>query len=694
MSSNNNNGDDNDYGVINNDNNTTKITTPVENSILGELQYVKVDQIVELPKDWDDEKSLDFSIDPDMFKKLGFEKAKRRDRQTYFENTAIIDFQVKKDIEKIKTRKHLSQNVKQMKYINKRGNDVNFRNIASIKKLGSLAKFETVSNKAHEESWRTTSTPFGIIAQKRHLEFMIEYDAGPSNEDLIHKEQKTRDEKLWDEIYLDCMNKKPKYGKAVPPIKPKEKKVFSKAAQKRAEEVKLMYENNPYLYNCHQGNFKKNRVLVSKSENKKKLKIWDKYHYKKIFDLKNESFPALSFMTSLETGIRNTQGYSEKEIEGELYGVNIYSSFKYIKNGGNMQIKFEKYKAKVNSIRIQNYLQSKDAEIDLIEKTRIEKKLEGEKQIRMKAEYKEMKKLKQLKFKLLKEEKLKLLRVERQNQKKYDETIKRAEESAKRAEDKLESEDEYFDSDDGNDFSVIDEICRITSEKYNSIKSDISWHLSNLNCIQARKYAKIDTKDENNNDNNKIIFQKHVPYELNKYNATNIKDVLMNKLNVNNNNNNNNENNNNSNNNNNNNNNNNMSLLNIDNPNKTLLSDTTTTTTKPSSEKIMTKRYCDLIKNIELPLRNIDIESNHLDVAALVKLRHVSNLDPAVIEYLPINLIEGAEVGNFNLVIDILTANLYTLKVDTIEMDSGRTALFSVLSTIITKVICIYLIIL
>jgi hypothetical protein len=68
-----------------------------------------------------------------------------------------------------------------------------------------------------------------------------------------------------------------------------------------------------------------------------------------------------------------------------------------------------------------------------------------------------------------------------------------------------------------------------------------------------------------------------------------------------------------------------MSLLNIDNPNKTLLSDTTTTTTttKPSSEKIMTKRYCDLIKNIELPLRSIDIESNHLDVAALVELRHV-----------------------------------------------------------------------
>lgn len=60
--------------------------------------------------------------------------------------------------------------------------------------------FREVIELSRETSWRSTSKPYGEIAHKRYLEYLANLPKGPTQEEIIAKQQKANDNELWEKI--------------------------------------------------------------------------------------------------------------------------------------------------------------------------------------------------------------------------------------------------------------------------------------------------------------------------------------------------------------------------------------------------------------------------------------------------------------------------------------------------------------
>lgn len=145
-----------------------------------------------------DDASVDFSVDPDMYTKLDIRKAKLGEENA-FDIQKIYTFQLEKDIKKITVAKgqHKDRN---QRFLKIRELDEAYQQVAVPSKIASDGNFLEILQYTTEESWKATSRPYGEQAHKRYLDYLMNIPKGPSEDEIIDKQQRAMDQELWGNI--------------------------------------------------------------------------------------------------------------------------------------------------------------------------------------------------------------------------------------------------------------------------------------------------------------------------------------------------------------------------------------------------------------------------------------------------------------------------------------------------------------
>jgi len=145
-----------------------------------------------------DEKSIDFSVDPDMYQKLGIKKA-RKGEEMITDIEKLNSFQLKKDIEKIVKVRGSYEHRNQL-YLQLRAQDPYYNDIAALKTFAADGKFEDINELTKDSHWKQTSKPHGEMAHKRYLHYLESLPNGPSEAQIKDQMQREMDDKLHQKI--------------------------------------------------------------------------------------------------------------------------------------------------------------------------------------------------------------------------------------------------------------------------------------------------------------------------------------------------------------------------------------------------------------------------------------------------------------------------------------------------------------
>lgn len=147
----------------------------------------------------DDEKSIEFSVDPQMFQKLDIPKPKPGDEKPY-DLEKIYKFQLEKDIIKLKKVKG-SYADRKRKYVEDRIDDPFYQAVSEVPDVAKNGNFvEVVEHPTTINAWRLTSQPYGIIAHKRYLEYIANLPRGPTVGEVKDRQQRGTDSDLWEKV--------------------------------------------------------------------------------------------------------------------------------------------------------------------------------------------------------------------------------------------------------------------------------------------------------------------------------------------------------------------------------------------------------------------------------------------------------------------------------------------------------------
>jgi hypothetical protein len=144
----------------------------------------------------DDNVSIVFSVDPDMYRKLDIIKHAGGNDYTPIEQEKIYRYQLEKDIAKIVERRGHYQD-RNENFLQNRSGDRDYQKVARGKKTGKSGKFNVVSQLTMQASWRLTSKPDGEIAQKHEKERQEGIRKDPDIMAMKDKEQRLKDQELW-----------------------------------------------------------------------------------------------------------------------------------------------------------------------------------------------------------------------------------------------------------------------------------------------------------------------------------------------------------------------------------------------------------------------------------------------------------------------------------------------------------------
>jgi hypothetical protein len=146
----------------------------------------------------DDDHSIEFSIDPDMYKKLNVLKA-RKGEENALDLEKLYNFQLERDISKLIEKKG-SYRERKKNFLETRETDPFYQSIAAPTNVGAKGQFTEINSYVVEESWRSSSQPYGIIAHKRYLEYIKNLPKGPSLEEIKDRTQRRMDKELWEKV--------------------------------------------------------------------------------------------------------------------------------------------------------------------------------------------------------------------------------------------------------------------------------------------------------------------------------------------------------------------------------------------------------------------------------------------------------------------------------------------------------------
>lgn len=145
-----------------------------------------------------DERSVDFSVDPDMYTKLDIKKAKMGEENP-FDVQKIYQFQLDKDIKKM-TKQKGTYEQRNGRFLAIRAMDEEYKRVAIPAGIATHGNFKEILEYTTEESWKATSRPYGEQAHKRYLDYVANIPKGPSEEEVRDKLQRKMDKELWENI--------------------------------------------------------------------------------------------------------------------------------------------------------------------------------------------------------------------------------------------------------------------------------------------------------------------------------------------------------------------------------------------------------------------------------------------------------------------------------------------------------------
>lgn len=145
-----------------------------------------------------DDASVAFSVDPDMYEKLGIKKPKKgEENQSDLEK--IYRYQLEKDLKKMVERKGTYKS-RADKFTRIRESDPEYRHIAIAPTFGAEGNFIDINAQTKLHSWQSTSKPYGVIAHKRYLEYLANLPKGPTKDEVQDKLQRHMDRELWEKV--------------------------------------------------------------------------------------------------------------------------------------------------------------------------------------------------------------------------------------------------------------------------------------------------------------------------------------------------------------------------------------------------------------------------------------------------------------------------------------------------------------
>jgi hypothetical protein len=145
-----------------------------------------------------DDASVGFSVDNEMYTKLGIKKPKKGEENTH-DMEKIYEYQLEKDLQKIVQRKGTYKSRAEA-YNRIRETDPEYQEIALPDRFGAYGDFNSVDFKLKEHSWQSTSKPYGVIAHKRYLEYLANLPKGPTKDEVQDKVQRGMDRELWEKV--------------------------------------------------------------------------------------------------------------------------------------------------------------------------------------------------------------------------------------------------------------------------------------------------------------------------------------------------------------------------------------------------------------------------------------------------------------------------------------------------------------
>lgn len=145
-----------------------------------------------------DDRSVDFSIDPNMYTKLDIKKAKLGEENP-FDVQKIYQFQLNKDIEKLTKQKGKYKD-RNKRFLQIRTIDEEYKRVAIPSNIANNGQFNEILEFTIDETWKLSSRPYGEQAHKRYLDYIANIPKGPSHNEIQDKAQRKMDKELWNNI--------------------------------------------------------------------------------------------------------------------------------------------------------------------------------------------------------------------------------------------------------------------------------------------------------------------------------------------------------------------------------------------------------------------------------------------------------------------------------------------------------------
>lgn len=143
----------------------------------------------------------------EVLKVLNIRKPRKGESLGAWEQERIYKYTLELDEKRIVSKGGVA--AKELAYLQQREQDAFYREVNDRKQLGAGGVFQQVADLATDESWRSSSRPYGILMHKRYLEWLGNLPAGPSQGQIKAELQHKADYGLWDNI-IHGRDEKPK----------------------------------------------------------------------------------------------------------------------------------------------------------------------------------------------------------------------------------------------------------------------------------------------------------------------------------------------------------------------------------------------------------------------------------------------------------------------------------------------------
>lgn len=145
-----------------------------------------------------DDRSIDFSVDPDMMTKLSVKKT-RKGEEKMSDIQKIYEYQLDKDVNKIIQARGTFQH-RNKTYLKIRDRDPLFHEIAKVPTFANDGKFSEINYLTKEHHWESTTQPYGIHAHKRYVQFVTALPTGPTGSEIKDRLQRELDAALIESV--------------------------------------------------------------------------------------------------------------------------------------------------------------------------------------------------------------------------------------------------------------------------------------------------------------------------------------------------------------------------------------------------------------------------------------------------------------------------------------------------------------